>query len=203
MKFTLVQSFKRQKGISVQVGMKLILPPPLPNLFLQPLCLECLEAKKTAKLLWKNNALIPRPNLSICFCCSVNSRTYRTVLSKSLFMSSRSRRAGAVGEIELKSWYIKILCHPMEFQEFFHLQYLILQKDINGHSSTNNSFSAHYLIFFFFSCVCGGRILNSLSIPKNLLTYFKICICKEPCNQSIADSFRKAEETLLTYWNSG
>lgn len=70
-----------------------------------------------------------------------------------------------MGEIELKSWYIKILCHPMEFQEFFHLQYFILQKDINGHSSTNNSFSAYC---FFFSCVCGGGILNSLSIPKLL-----------------------------------
>lgn len=104
-----------------------------------------------------------------------------------------------MGEIELKSWYIKILCHPMEFQEFFHLQYFILQKDINGHSSTNNSFSAYC---FFFSCVCGGGILNSLSIPK-LLTYFKVCIYKEPGNQSMMDSFRKAEETFLTYWNSG
>lgn len=64
---------------------------------------------------------------------------------------------------------------------------------------TENAFGT---IWGFFLCVCVGRedfVLNSLSVSKNLLTYFKVCTCKDPDNQSIMDSFRKAEETLLTY----
>lgn len=67
----------------------------------------------------------PGPNLSIGFCCSFNS-THRTVLGikqqqKTCLCACRDRGIGAMEEREIQSWYMKILCHPMEFQELFHL----------------------------------------------------------------------------------
>ena len=52
-----------------------------------------------------------------------------------MFMCILGRKADIMEEIKIQSWYIKILCHPMELQEFFCLQDSNPpEEDINGHS---------------------------------------------------------------------
>lgn len=58
----------------------------------------------------------------------------------------------------------------------------------------------HSVQFDFFPCVCVGRedfVLNSLSVSKNLLTYFKVRTCKDPDNNGLIQEGRGNTSDLL------
>lgn len=75
MKFTLVERLKVEGKRYLCSGWYEMNPASfLPNLLLQPLLLECLKAKKTAKLL-QNNALTPLPKLIYAFVAQSTEHT--------------------------------------------------------------------------------------------------------------------------------